>query len=125
MNAGLASPYARDLSSAVTVSVYNGSSGGAGTTDTTPPTLIITNPVSGAYVNGNVSITASASDDSGSAGITQVLSIDGVQKASRTGATLSYMWNTRKYPSGVHTIVVTAKDAAGNATTRQVQVTRK
>ena len=112
-------------SSAVTVSVYNASNGGAGSVDTTPPTLTITNPANGATVNGNVSIKTSASDDSGPAGITQILYIDGVPRASAVGASLSYSWSARRAASGVHTILVTATDASGNRTTKQVQVTRK
>ncbi len=94
------------------------------TTDTTPPVLTITNPVDGALVSGIVSIRASASDDSGAAGITQRLFIDGTLKSTAVGASLTYNWNTKRAARGTHTIVVTATDAAGNSTTKQVQVTR-
>jgi len=48
-----------------------------------------------------------------------------VLKATATGGTLAFTWNPKRATIGVHTIVVTATDKAGNATTRQVQVTRK
>jgi hypothetical protein len=96
-----------------------------GGVDSTAPTLTITNPAGGATVSGVVAIKATASDNSGAAGIKQTLYIDGAQVATATGASLSYNWNTKKASSGTHTIVVTARDAAGNSTSRQVQVTRR
>jgi len=89
--------------------------------DTTPPVVAITNPVAG-RVSGNVSISVNASDNSGAAGITQSLYIDGTLKATGTGATLGYSWNTRKLASGTHTIQAVAKDAAGNTSTATVKV---
>jgi hypothetical protein len=90
--------------------------------DTTPPTVSITNPTAGA-VTGTVSVNVSASDDSGAAGISTTLYIDGALKAKGTGSTLSYSWNTKKVKAGPHTIQATAKDAAGNSSTSSVQVT--
>lgn len=110
-------------SSSVSVNVSNGTLSKV-TPDTTPPVVTIRNPLAGARVSGTVSISASASDNSGPAGITQVLQIDGRQVASTTGSTLSYSWNTRKVAAGSHTISVTATDAAGNRTTTAVSVTR-
>lgn len=91
--------------------------------DGTLPAVSIVSPVPGA-VAGTVIVTTNASDDQGAAGITQSLYIDGVLRASGTGATLSYSWNTRKAAAGVHTIEVRAQDAAGNGSTSAVQVTR-
>lgn len=103
------------VSSAVTVQVAN---------DTTPPVLTITSPANGAMLSGTVSISTSASDNKGTAGIVQRLYIDGALKATVTGKpTLTSRWNTRSAVAGTHTIAVTATDAAGNATTRQIQVT--
>ena len=92
--------------------------------DTTPPTVAFTSPTGGATVNGNVNVATSASDNSGPTGISQSLYIDGALKASASGATLSYSWNTRKVASGPHTLTVTARDAAGNASSTSVTVTR-
>lgn len=92
--------------------------------DTTPPTLRISQPVDGARVSGNLSISVDATDDMGSAGLRQSLFIDGKNVASAVGAVLSYRWNTRKASSGVHLIQAVAQDAAGNSTTRSVQVSK-
>ena len=92
--------------------------------DTTAPVLTIKNPASGATVSGTVQVKLEASDNSGSAGITQTLYIDGNKVASAVGAALSYSWNTRKVASGPHAVTATARDAAGNSTTQTVSVTR-
>jgi subtilisin family serine protease len=92
--------------------------------DTSPPTLAITNPADGSTVSGSVTITTSVGDDSGTAGITQTLYIDGVQKSTVTGRALIYKWNTRPAAAGTHRIRVSATDAAGNTTAREAQVTK-
>ncbi len=103
------------VSTAVTVTVAN---------DRTAPVVSITSPASGATLSGNVTISTSASDNNGTAGIVQRLYVDGALKATATGkAILSSRWNTRGAAAGTHTIAVTATDAAGNATTKQIQVT--
>ena len=91
--------------------------------DTTSPVVTIANPVSG-RVSGNVSVVVNASDNSGAAGISQTLYIDGVKKASGIGGSLAYSWNTRKATAGNHTIQAIAKDAAGNTASTSVLVTR-
>ena len=73
---------------------------------------------------GSVSISASASDNSGTAGITQTLYIDGVLKTTVSGGSLSYGWNVNKVASGAHTILIDAKDAAGNKSSASVQVSK-
>lgn len=106
-------------SSTVAVNVANGTTVVA--KDTTPPSVKIANPVSG-KVSGNVSVSSSAQDDSGSAGITQWIYIDGALVATGKGSSLAYNWNTRKASKGTHTIAVTARDAAGNSSTTSVSV---
>jgi len=90
--------------------------------DTKPPVVSIVSPASGSTVTGNATISTSASDDNGAAGITQTLYIDGVQVATATGAKLSHKWNTRSTIRGAHTIRVTARDRAGNTASTQMQV---
>jgi len=90
--------------------------------DTTPPTVRITNPVAGA-VRGNVSVTVNASDNSGSAGISMSLYIDGGLVASGSGSSLSYNWNTNKTSKGSHTLQAAARDKAGNTSVSTVSVT--
>ncbi|MEO6409706.1 MAG: S8 family serine peptidase [Burkholderiaceae bacterium] len=102
----------------VSVNVANVNSG----TDTTPPTVRLTQPANGAQVTGNVSIAVDASDDAGAAGIRQTLYIDGKVVASVSGGSLSYRWNTRKAAAGTHVIQAVASDAAGNTSSQTVQV---
>jgi hypothetical protein len=92
--------------------------------DTTPPVVKISNPANGSVVSGNVGVRISASDNNGSAGITQTLKINGATVATATGASLSYTWNTRKIAAGTYTLTATARDAAGNTSSASVQVTR-
>lgn len=89
--------------------------------DTTAPTVVINNPVAGT-VSGTVAVSVSASDDAGAAGIRTSLSIDGKVVANGQGGSLSYNWNSRKAAAGTHTVAVTARDAAGNTSTRAVSV---
>jgi subtilisin family serine protease len=106
-------------STAVSVNVVNSSV--PVLIDITPPLVAITNPVAGS-VSGNVAVSVSASDNSGAAGISQQLYIDGVLKATGKGATLGYNWNTRTIASGTHTLTAVARDKAGNASSSSVQV---
>jgi subtilisin family serine protease len=92
--------------------------------DTTPPVVTIVNPTGGT-VNGNVSVSVSATDNVGAAGITMSLAIDGVTKAQGNGGSLGYNWNTKKSAAGTHTITVTARDAAGNVSTASVNVSSR
>jgi thermitase len=92
--------------------------------DTSAPVVRINNPVSGSKVSGNVSVTVAASDNGGSAGITQRLLINGRQVASATGGSLSYNWNTRKIAAGSYTVQAVAVDSAGNSGTTSVQVAK-
>jgi len=108
-------------SAGVSVNVSNGAPPPA---DTTPPTIHITAPGSGAKVTGVVAISTSAADNSGATGITQLLYVDGKLVASGNGSSMSYKWNTRKAKAGPHTISATARDAAGNAASAQEQVTK-
>jgi len=91
--------------------------------DTIPPVVAISNPVAGA-VSGSVAVIVQASDNSGAAGISQRLYIDGMLRAIGTGATLSYSWDTRWIAFGTHTLKAVVKDAAGNSTSTSVQVSR-
>jgi len=92
--------------------------------DTSPPAVNIDSPIAGSAVQGNVTISTSASDNKGAAGITQFIYVNGVLKASGSGASLSTNWNTRKLRPGLYTIQVVARDAAGNSATKVVQVSK-
>jgi subtilisin family serine protease len=90
--------------------------------DSTPPVVSITNPISGTSVQGKVRVTVNASDDGGSVGLQHELYIDGVLKATGTGSSLTYNWNTRSAGTGYHTIEAVVKDASGNRGTKSEQV---
>jgi subtilisin family serine protease len=111
----------RGTSTAVAVNVANALPPAA--PDTVAPVVTLVNPVAG-KVNGNVNVSVNASDNSGAAGIKLSLYIDNVLKATGTGSSLSYTWNTRKENTGAHTVTSIARDAAGNTSTASVQVTR-
>ena len=93
------------------------------TSDTKPPVVAITSPKGGSKIRGsNVTVSAAATDNVGVASMN--LYVDGVLKATGNSSSLSYAWSTRGLASGTHTISVTAKDAAGNASTATENVTR-
>ena len=84
----------RTTSAAVTVTVFN---------DTTPPTVSITSPVSGATVGGTTSVTASASDNVGVVGVQFLL--DGANLGVEDAAApYSVSWNTTTASNGSHTL---------------------
>src|SRR5256886_1969774 len=90
--------------------------------DNTPPTVSITSPSSGQTVLGTVSVTASASDDVGVAGVQFLL--DGTNLgAESTTAPYSTSWNTTAAANGSHTLTAVARDAAGNRSDPSAPVT--
>ena len=98
-------------SNPVTVTVSN-----APPPDTTPPTVSITAPASGATVSGTTTVSASASDNVGVAGV-QFL-VDGSNLGSEdTASPYSVSWNTSTASNGSHSLTAVARDAAGNRTT--------
>src|SRR3989449_1827506 len=81
--------------------------------DPTPPTVSITPPGSGAIVSGTTTVTASASDNVGVAGVQFLL--DGAAYGSeKTTAPFSISWTTGGVSNGAHTLSARARDAAGN-----------
>ena len=108
----------RATSAPVAVTVSNGAP-----PDTTPPTVSITSPTSGASVSGTLTMTAAASDNVGVAGVQFLL--DGVNVGAEvTAAPYSAPWDTTTASRGSHTLTAVARDAAGNhATSAPVSVT--
>ena len=90
---------------AVTVTVANA--------DTTAPTVSLTTPTNGATVLGTVSVTATATDAGGMAGV-QFLLDGSLLGAEDTAAPYSVSWNTATAANGSHTLTAVARDAAGN-----------
>ncbi len=84
--------------------------------DTTAPTVSLTAPADGATVSGTVTLSATASDNVGVAGV-QFL-VDGAPLgAEDTTSPYSVSWNTTTVTNGSHTLTAVARDAAGNTTT--------
>lgn len=84
------------------------------TTDTTPPTVSLT-PLSAAVLNGSVTLTATANDNVGVAGV-QFRSNGQNLGSEDTTAPYSIPWNTIAVPNGAYTLTAVARDAAGNST---------
>ena len=94
----------------VTVTVSNAPA------DTTAPTVSITSPASGATVSGTTTVSASASDNVGVAGVQ--FFVDGsALGAEDTTSPYSASWNTTTVANGSHSLTARARDAAGNSTT--------
>jgi len=84
--------------------------------DTTAPTTSVTAPANGSTVSGNVTISATASDN---VGVTKMeVYVDGALKSSNTGASsIAYTWASTGVANGSHTITSKAYDAASNVGT--------
>ena len=113
-------------SAKITVSVANQA------TDTTPPSVTISNPQAGALIGSAITVTANASDDKGVAKI--ALTVNGREVALSYGSTLSYNWDPYSGKNKVRghgkdqnstssTITATATDRAGNTRSTSVSVT--
>src|SRR5262245_51193851 len=88
---------------------------GSGTAlaDTTPPTVALTAPLTGTTVSGTVTVSASAIDNVGVAGVQ--FKLDGTNLgAVVTAPPYAVTWNTTITAAGAHTLTAAARDAAGN-----------
>jgi hypothetical protein len=87
-----------------------------GPVDMTAPTVSVTAPSSGATVSGTTTVSASAADNVGVAGVQ--FKLDGNNLGAEVpSAPYSIAWNTTSATGGNHTLTATARDAAGNTTT--------
>ncbi len=92
-------------------------------TDTTPPKVSISSPLSGATVLGTVSVLGTASDN---VAVTKVeLYVDGGLYASGTATAFAFAWISTAAANGSHTLTAKAYDAAGNVGSASVAVTVK
>jgi hypothetical protein len=83
--------------------------------DDVPPTVAITSPAGGATVSGNVTVTATASDNHAVAGVQ--FKLDGVPlQLEDTTAPYSIVWDANLL-SGSHDLTAVARDPATNSTT--------
>ncbi len=84
--------------------------------DTTPPTVRITSPASGATVSGTITIAADASDNVAVAGVQ--FKYNGINIGGEdTVAPYAVGADTTTVPDGSYTLTAVARDAAGNRTT--------
>ena len=84
--------------------------------DTTAPTVSVTSPAGGSTVSGTVTVSATASDNVGVAGVQ--FKLDGAALgAEDTTSPYSTSWNTTTASNASHILTAVARDAAGNATT--------
>jgi hypothetical protein len=81
--------------------------------------LLSSNPTNGGTVHGNVNVTVNASDNSGAAGISMSLYVDGALVASGSGSSMSYSW---KPSNGSHALKAVARDRTGNTSSSTVSV---
>ena len=85
-------------------------------TDTTPPTVAVSAPASGTTVKSTVTISATASDNVGVAGVQ--FQLDGVKLGAEvTTQPFTVAWNTASTADGTHVLTAVARDAAGNRAT--------
>jgi hypothetical protein len=101
----------------VVVDAFDITAPGGGTpADPTPPTVGITSPANGATVSGTTTVTATAADNVGVAGVR--FFVDGaLVGAEDTSAPYEVSWNTTLVTNGSHTVTAQARDAAGNTRT--------
>lgn len=91
--------------------------------DTTPPTAAMTAPADGSTVSGNVTLSATASDNVEVASVQFELD-NAPLGASITSPPYSMTWDSGTVPNGTHTLVAVARDTAGNiGTSAAVDVT--
>lgn len=90
-------------------------------TDTTAPTVALTAPADGSSVSGDVTVTATASDN---VAVTKVeITAGGVLITTDTVSPYSAVWTTTSNDAGAKTITAKAYDAAGNTATDSRTVT--
>ena len=81
--------------------------------DTLPPNIIITSPLDNTTINGIVTVSAKASDDTGVTGVQFLL--DGANLSNEiTIAPYSIIWDTSTTSNGYHNLSARARDIVGN-----------
>jgi Domain of unknown function (DUF1929)/Bacterial Ig domain len=84
--------------------------------DTTPPSVGITAPASGATVFGTTTVSATASDNVGVAGVQ--FFVDGQKLGAEVlSAPYAIAWDTTTTSTGGHSLTAAARDFSGNTTT--------
>lgn len=87
-------------------------------TDQTPPTVSVTAPANGTALKGTTTLSATASDNAGGAGMAKVeFYVDGALVGTDTTSPYSINWDTTTATNASHTITAKAYDAASPANT--------
>jgi hypothetical protein len=90
--------------------------------DTTAPTVLLTASANGATVSGTVTVSATASDNVGVAGVQ--FQLDGANLGLElTAAPYAVSWTTTTASNGAHTLTAVARDVAGNTASASITVT--
>lgn len=97
------------------------SDGAPAPTDTVGPQTNLTAPTSGATVSGSVTVRLNATDSSGIVNV--YLLVDGVVVATDSTSPHSFVWDSRQFSNGSHSLKVWAEDGAGNIGQAGVTVT--
>ena len=80
--------------------------------DTTPPVVTINSPADGAAVSGIINVQGTATDN---VGVIQVeFYVDFQLVTSNPAGSFLFVWDTRSFTNGSHTLTVKAYDAANN-----------
>ncbi|MCL6577906.1 MAG: Ig-like domain repeat protein [Candidatus Bathyarchaeota archaeon] len=90
------------------------------TVDNTAPTVEIAWPLNGSYVKGMVIVEISAEDVNFDG---MELKIDESVHVWNAGGSQTYIWETADYDDGIYTIVLSARDKAGNEAETSMSVT--
>jgi len=86
-----------------------------------PPSVSITSPQNGDFINKTITIKVNASDDKG---VTKVeFYIDNVLKGTDTNPPYEWSWDTTKHTSGAHNIKARAYDTINQTAEHTIQVT--
>jgi len=112
------------VSTIATLSIDNMSLKATGTgvpNEIIPPTQAFTNPLQGATVSGIVTLTATATDNVGIAGL--FFAVDGTPLGPEMLAPYTIQWDSRTVPDGLHSLKVTSRDAVGNNNRQIITVT--
>ncbi|HKW98512.1 MAG TPA: Ig-like domain-containing protein [Bryobacteraceae bacterium] len=89
-------------------------------TDTKPPVVSISSPLSGVTVAGTVAVQGSATDN---VGVTKIqFYVDGSLMSSAAVSPFAFSWNSTAVANGSHTLTVKAYDAANNVGSASVAV---
>jgi hypothetical protein len=92
------------------------------TSDTLPPTVDFTSPLSGSTLSWIVNLTSTVSDDSGTFSIHYMLENGTHISPDSTTSPFTFAFDTRTLSGGVYTLIAHASDPSGNQTMKRVSV---